>query len=160
MKKCFFAISLLFYTSFIFGKPLPIEQINAQSWRVHSDAFSHEEEDAETLLGKDVVDPAFLEEESEDTIKMIKINQGSLLHQAGFQTGDRVVGVNGETLDGAWSTLTLLKEIKASNSTISIQVARQGKIRSQQYLFEGNSLQELSLIFIQELTAYLNPFNA
>ncbi len=158
MKKYLFVLNFFFFTPFVFGKPLPIEQINPQSWRVHSDAFSHDEQNAEVLLGKDVVEPSFLEEESED-IKIIKINQGSLLHQAGFQTGDRIVGVNGEALDGAWSTLTLLKELKNSNSSVSIQVSRQGKVKSQQYLFEGNSLQELSLIFIQELTAYLNPFN-
>lgn len=152
-------LSILFLSSLAWCGSLPIEQVNPQTWKVHADAFSQKDESAQALLGKDVVEASFLEEEESQDIKMIKIHQGSLLQQAGFQMGDRVVGVNGEALDGAWSTLTLLKELKNSNSSVTIQVARQGKITSRQYLFEGDSLQDLSMIFIRELTDYLNPLS-
>lgn len=134
-----------------------IEKIGPHLWKVEENAFLGEE-DASTLLGEDVVEPSFLTDDTQD-IKLIQIHQNNLLHQAGFQSGDCIIAVNGNTLESAWSTLSLLKELRNTNSTVTVEFARNRKRMIHQYFFEGNSLQSLTLIFIQELTDYLNPFS-
>ena len=127
-------------------------------WSVREKPLRNFENEPRLLLGDDTIEPRFIVSDIADVL-IVQVHRGSILYQAGLQSGDHIITINGYELENTWSAVNILNEMIADEKRVEVGLVRRGKIIFQVYIFEGDSLKILRRILMGELLNILSPFH-